>query len=259
MRSFHETLDHDGFVVLRDVVSTPPLRELTRRLADEYDVAKTEGRLFRGGGSVSGHLNCFPGESCRQIYEELREFGLDDMVRAVRPDIADRLRVTLNYNLPGSTAQHYHSDGLYTEEFLICNVAVVDTDLGNGALDVLPGTHQRFYKFWQYALGRRYRLTTRVVLKQGDVVVRKSTLWHRGMPNRTRTARPMLAFTYGELATAEPDPFMTNDGRITFYPNWYNTSRLGTLRERVFVAAPFTYSTYRFVASLHGNKGYSSW
>ena len=161
---------------------------------------------------ISGHLNCFPGESCRAIFDELRQFGIDDMVREVRPDIADQLRVTLNYNLPGSTAQHYHSDGLYTEEFLICNVAVVDTDLGNGALDVLPGTHERFYKFWQYAVARRYRLTTRVVLKQGDVVVRKSTLWHRGMPNRSRRARPMLAFTYGELASTDPDPFMANGG-----------------------------------------------
>ena len=74
----------------------------------------------------------------------------------------------MNFNLPGSVAQHYHTDGLYTEEFLICNIAVVDTDLVNGALDVLPGTHQRFYKFWRYALERKYRLTTRLPMQRGD-------------------------------------------------------------------------------------------
>ena len=42
-------------------------------------------------------------------------------------------------------------DGLYLKDFLICNVAVVDTDLANGAIDVLPGTNREFYKFWRYA------------------------------------------------------------------------------------------------------------
>jgi hypothetical protein len=165
----------------------------------------------------------------------------------------------MNYNLPGSVAQHYHSDGLYTEEFLICNVAVVDTDLDNGAIDVLPGTHRRFYKFWRYAVERKYRLTTRVPLRCGDVILRKSTVWHRGMPNHTATPRPMMAITFGEDGAPDGDPFAVNDGAPYFFPNWYAPTRLGRLRERAYVAAPITYSAYRFVRSLYGNKGYSSW
>ena len=33
---------------------------------------------------------------------------------------------------------------------------------------------------------------------------------------------------------------------------------LRELRERAYVAAPITYSAYRFARSLYGNKGYSS-
>ena len=58
---------------------------------------------------------------------------------------------------------------------------------------------------------------------------------------------------------ADGDPFVVNDGKMFFYPNWFNTSRLGQLRERVFVAAPLSYSAYRFATSLRGNKGYSSY
>ena len=93
-------------------------------------------------------------------------------------------------------------------------------------------------------------------MAQGDVLVRKSNLWHRGMPNNSSTARPMLSITFGELSAPASDPF---EGDITFYPNWYNTSRLGVLRERVFVAAPVSYSAYRFVKSLRGNRGYASY
>ena len=67
---------------------------------------------------------------------------------------------------------------------------------------------------------------------------------------------PMLSITFGELSAPASDPF---EGDITFYPNWYNTSRLGVLRERVFVAAPVSYSAYRFVKSLRGNRGYASY
>lgn len=255
---FRRTLDDVGYVVVRDVVGRDRLARLADELLAEFARLTADGSLFEGGGRRSGHLNCFPGQRARFVYDEIRESGLVDLIGAYRPDIVDSVRPTLNYNLPGSVAQHYHMDDAFLKEFLICNVAVVDTDLDNGALDVLPGTNREFYKFWRYAVERKYRLTTRVPLRQGDAVVRKSTLWHRGMPNRTSTPRPMMAITFGEVSEVVSDPFATNGGEIEFYPNWFRTSRLGRLRERTFVRAPYTYSAYRFIASLHGNKGYES-
>jgi predicted nucleotidyltransferase component of viral defense system len=183
---FGQRLDRDGFVVFRDVVSKHRLAELNQTIVEEFGRARAANELFNGGGSLSGHLNCFPGEAARFVYDELVDFGIVDLVRALRPDIADSVRATMNFNLPGSTAQHYHMDGLYTKDFLICNVAVVDTDLANGAIDVLPGTNREFYKFWRYALERKYRFTTRIPMARGDVIVRKSTLWHRGMTRPDR-------------------------------------------------------------------------
>ena len=182
-----------------------------------------------------------------------------DAIHTLRPNSSNAVRATLNFNLPNSVAQHYHIDGLYTDDFLICNVAVVDTDLVNGAIDILPGTNRQFYKFWQYALQRKYRLTTRIPMRRGDVLIRKSTVWHRGMPNNSATARPMMSLTFGEASAPDGDPFLVHDGKMFFYPNWFNTSRLGRLRERTFVAAPLSYSAYRFVKSLRGNKGYSTY
>jgi ectoine hydroxylase-related dioxygenase (phytanoyl-CoA dioxygenase family) len=256
---FRDGLDDDGFVVIRDVVSKDRLASLNRSLQDEFERANVNGELFKGGGFVSGHLNCYPGEISRFVWDEIVAHGIVDNVRKIRSDLVDLVRATLNFNLPGSVAQHYHTDGLYVEDFLICNIAVVDTDLNNGALDVLPGTHREFYKFWRYALERKYRLSTRVPLAQGDVVVRRSTLWHRGMPNYSPSPRPMMAITFGEVKDTERDPFNLDGGKVVFFPNWYKATRLGELRERTFVAAPITYSTWRFARSLYGNKGYASW
>ena len=254
-----ESLERDGYVVFRDVVPQAPLAEFADHLAAEYERAQSDGRLFEGGGSLSGHLNCFPGERSRFIHDAIVEHGIVEIVRRLRPELVETLRATTNYNLPGSIVQHYHSDGLYTEAFLICNVAVVDTDLENGAIDVLPGTHRRFYKFWRYAIERKYRLTTRLPMRRGDALLRVSTMWHRGMPNTTDVPRPMMSLTFGEDSAPETDPFAINDGEVVYSPNWYGTGRLAQLKERTFVAMPWLYSTSRFARSLVGNKGYSSW
>lgn len=256
---FAEAMDRDGYVVMRGVVSPERLTSFGTELLAEFDRLVQEGLPFEGGGLLSGHLNCFPGEKARFIYDEILDQGVVDLVRSYRPEIADSVRPTLNFNLPGSVAQHYHMDDAFLREFLICNIAVVDTDLFNGALDVLPGTNRRYYEFWRYALERKYRLSTRVPLEVGDVVIRTSNLWHRGMPNRSSTPRPMMAITFGEIEDPSVDPFSTNGGEIEFYPNWFRTSRLGRLRERTFVRAPLTYSSYRFLTSLHGKRGYESW
>ncbi len=256
---FKRQFERDGYLVFRGAVSREKLTELRGKLDQAFIDAQRTGKLISGGGTIAGHLNCLPGETARFAYDALREKGLLDIVQAVYPKPIDSFAVGCNYNLPKSTAQHYHMDGVYLKDFMIANVAVVDTDLRNGAIDVLPGTHRRFYKFYEYALARKYKGTTRLPLSAGDVLIRVSTLWHRGMPNFTDVARPMLAFTMGEKMKVAPgDPFKTKNDEIEFYENWYRPNLIGRLRERTFVTAPITYSAYRFVRSLVGNKGYAA-
>jgi hypothetical protein len=257
LEAFNETYSKQGFLIFRDIVPKDRLAVLKQQIFDEFEDSKRTGSLFSGGGQISGHLNCFPGEASRFTHQALQERGVLDVIRQLYPK-GMALRVGCNLNLPNSVAQHYHMDGVFLEDFMIANVAVVDTDLVNGAIDVLPGTHNKFYEFWRYAAERRYKLTTRLPLKQGDVLVRTSRLWHRGMPNNSTTPRPMVALTFGEKVAPKGDAFRINDGKIAFDPNWFTPTKLGRLRERTFVTAPITYSAYRFARSLIGKKGYAS-
>jgi ectoine hydroxylase-related dioxygenase (phytanoyl-CoA dioxygenase family) len=246
----------DGYFIVKNVVSPERLSELRRRILDEFERSKQAGGLFSGGGLISGHLNCFPGEESRFAYEALQENGIIDLIKAVFPKAVRLPNVGCNLNLPNSVEQHYHVDRNFTDDFVIANVAVVDTDVENGAIDVVPGTHKKFYKFWRFAVERAHRAAKRLPMKQGDVLVRTSNVWHRGMPNHTAVARPMLAFTWEDGGSKRDDPFKVEDGKIVFRQNWYTPNLLGRLRERTFVAAPITYSAYRFVSSLFGTKGY---
>lgn len=244
-------LDDRGYVVLRNVVSKPRLAALAEELHELYRRTDT----FKGGGTITGHLNCFPGRNARFIYDDVKAAGIVDAVHALRPGRHNDMRATMNYNLPGSVAQHYHMDGLYTEDFLVVNVAVVDTDVYNGAIDMVPGTNRTFLPYWKFVTDRCARRSTRVEASAGDVLIRRSTTWHRGMPNHSSVPRPMASLTFGEVSAPGSDPYEQYDQDAYFYPNWYSTSRAGILREKVYKTAPFTYAAYRFAKSLTGQRG----
>lgn len=250
-------LAEDGYVVFRNLVSPERLSRLASRIAEEFERAQSSGRLFSGGGRLSGHLNCFPGEEARFAYETLQAHGVVDLIRETFPKAQRPPNVGCNLNLPKSVTQHFHVDRNFIDNFMIANVAVVDTDLSNGAMEIVPGTHKKFYKYWRFALERPDRASRRVTMRQGDVLVRNSNVWHRGMPNHTNVPRPMLAFTWEDGGSHASDPFAVEGGKIAFRQNWFRPNFLGRLRERTFVTAPITYSAYRFVSSLFdGTKGY---
>jgi ectoine hydroxylase-related dioxygenase (phytanoyl-CoA dioxygenase family) len=254
--AYKQAFAADGYVVVKGVVPRQQLAELHRKLAAEYERQKRDGTLFNGGGGLSGHLNCFPGEAARFAYEALKERGVIDLIREISPKSAREPYVGCNFNLPRSVTQQMHMDRTFTNEFLIANISVVDTDLVNGATDVVPGSHKNFYKYWQWVLLGKGRGHKRLPSEAGDVLIRVSNLWHRGMPNLSDRPRPMLAFTWEDGGSADADPFANNGGAITFYPNWFAPTRSGRLVERAFVKAPITYKTYRFITSIFSNKSY---
>ena len=247
---FKQDYADKGYFIVREVVSPGRLEELHQALSREFDRAANSGALFSGGGLVSGHLNCFPGAGARFAYDTLQERGIIDLMKQLHPSVDRMPNVGCNFNLPGSHTQHYHIDRPFTREFMIANVAVVDTVIENGAIDMVPGTHKRFYKYTRFVLEGARRHAVRLPLNRGDVLIRSSNVWHRGMTNQTSTPRPMLAMTWEDGGSNHADPFSVDGGKIRFLPNWYKPTRLGRVREQLFVKVPITYSALRFARSL---------
>jgi ectoine hydroxylase-related dioxygenase (phytanoyl-CoA dioxygenase family) len=249
------SFQRDGYFVIRELIPRATLAALHQRLTTAFTEMEREGALFSGGGRLSGHLNCFPGAESKVVYDMLVDAGIVGLIKEIEPKAVRLPNVGCNYNLPGSTTQHYHTDYDFSKGFMIANIAVVDTTIANGAMEAAPGTHTKFYPYWRFAIERAARDAVRVEMKAGDVMVRTSSMWHRGMPNMTQVARPMMAFTWEDGGSTIADPFMKESGAIKFYPNWFRPTTVGRIRERTTVAAPIIYSSYRFVSSLFSNKG----
>jgi ectoine hydroxylase-related dioxygenase (phytanoyl-CoA dioxygenase family) len=240
----------NGFCMFRNVVSPERLDELHKALSREFDRVSQSGALFAGGGLVSGHLNCFPGAGARFAYDTLQERGIIDLIRQLHPNVLRMPNIGCNFNLPGSHTQHFHTDRPFNRDFMIANVAVVDTVVENGAIEMIPGTHREFYKYTRFVLERLDRTAVRLPINRGDVLVRNSNVWHRGTTNRTSVPRPMLAMTWEDGGSNNPDPFSIYGGEIRFLPNWFKPTRVGRLREQLFVKVPIAYSALRFARSL---------
>ena len=238
----------EGFLKFEAVIARTQLARLSQRITDEFDQQRRDGRLFSGGGTVSGHLNCFPGVESRFVHESLERSGICEIVRGLSTTALRAPNIGCNLNLPGSAAQNEHVDGYASQPFLVVNVAAVDTDLDNGAMEILRGTHQSESKYWQLLVARPPR--KRICMRQGDVIIRTSTLWHRGMPNRTDKPRPMLAFTWEDGGSSREDPYQMHDGRITFLPNRYSTDLRSRIRERAFVTFPAVGAAYQAIRSF---------
>jgi Phytanoyl-CoA dioxygenase (PhyH) len=248
MQDLGSAFARDGYVTLPNVVSKSRLPALTDELRGAYARAGANGDLFSGGGTISGHLNCFPGAQSRFVYDELEQYGVFDFVRKLSPSSTRMPNIGCNLNLPNSSPQNPHADGYAASAFPIVNVAPIDTDLTNGAMEVTPGTHLREYKYWQYALSGKPAI--RVCMKAGDVIIRSSVLWHRGMPNKSNAVRPMLAFTWEDGGSDLADPYTAHGGRITLLPNRYAQNLSGRLRERAFAKLPALGRGYLFVRSV---------
>jgi ectoine hydroxylase-related dioxygenase (phytanoyl-CoA dioxygenase family) len=182
------------------------------------------------------------------VLDALTDRGIIDLVHELSPRPLRQPNVGCNLNLPGSSSQNEHVDGYAAEPFLVINVAAVDTDLSNGAMEILSGTHRREYQYWEVMFERPER--RRLLMKQGDVVIRSSTLWHRGMANRSPVARPMLAFTWEDGGSELADPYAVHGGRITLLPNRHPLDWKGRLRERAYVTAPRVGTAFRVAQSL---------
>ena len=190
---------------------------------EEYHRLHAAGWRFAESGGLAGHLNIRMGREGRALYDSFRAAGVEQLAQQLCGQPLHLAQAIGNLNLPGSCAQDFHIDGAFAAPLLIANVCLVPTDASNGATALVAGSHAAQLSYWRFSRAGWRSRGIAPSANPGDVLLRWSNLWHRGMPNRTAKPRPMAAFTFALGPAGDAARHCTDfDGPLTLFANKYH-------------------------------------
>jgi len=248
----------EGHFIKENVIDSGLLNELNLEISRELHSFLKKNNYI--GGLTSGHLNAYIGKrNVDKVYKELSKTNLFQEIETFfKVDLDDyHLTVGCNVNLPNSVNQHIHRDTNFEDNKILINIPCIDVNEVNGSLEVYPGTNTYPYSYLEFLIKRF--TPVRLNSSCGDVIVRDSNLFHRGMKNNSSSARSMLCYTFTKkelINFSETDLELTN--KIEFFENWYQTSPLGKFKEFIFIYIPFIRDLKRIIFSLLKKRGTST-
>jgi ectoine hydroxylase-related dioxygenase (phytanoyl-CoA dioxygenase family) len=188
-----------GFTVLENYMGEPMLETMRARvdqlLKEEGDAAGSEFKTEENARRLANLID--KGEVFREAVER------EEMLALVESVLGEHFKLSsLNMrsaNPKSSSVQPFHIDmGLLPDDkgYAVCNCVWMldDFTMENGALRVIPGSHQ-WHKKPQEELADPYAAHPKELLvtgRAGTVVVMNAHAWHGGTANRTDQERRAL-------------------------------------------------------------------
>ena len=209
-----EAILRDGCVVLEDVVSHKSLDVLHDVMMRDLDLFLnspnrpfnwTKGNVQQGPPPVEPYL-------FRDIL--VNDFAIQGTKSVLGPGLHNTMYGG-NTAMPSESRQPAHADigQLWPNQevahypaMLVVNIPTVDVTAENGSTEIWLGTHLDTSVAMQDGdivvapdvLEARRAISPPIQpdIKRGSIVIRDVRMWHAGMPNRTKSPRPMIAMVH---------------------------------------------------------------
>lgn len=243
----------DGYALWPGALPAEVCVKFGRAVTQEFERLNAAGWRFRGAGRLAGHLNFRMGAKGRELFAAFEQAQLQARLEQLCGAPLALAQAVGNLNLPGSSAQDFHIDGAFDRRIIITNICLVPTDAQNGATQLVPQSDQIPMSYWRLCHDGWRSRAIQPALNPGDIVIRPSNLWHRGMPNRTSTPRPMAAFSWSpDLANNSANACVDLEQPLTIFENKYS-GRFRTLKEFSAVYLPIIDHMVRLGRSVLAN------
>lgn len=232
-------LNHDGFVVLNDVVDPTHLDTVHERMIADLEAlqARKDAPYNWNAGNLQQDPPPFPPYLFADVL--LNPFVIS-VTSALLGAGVKNVMYGGNTALPGDQRQPVHADsghlwpldvleGPHPASQLVVNVSTVDVSPENGSTEIWPGTHHELgvgvgddIKISPEALEVRRATCPPIqpTFRRGSMLIRDIRLWHAGMPNRTSAPRPMIAMIHTSpwLETGTPLLFPNGTQELFEHP-----------------------------------------
>ncbi len=213
-RAAVEALTGDGLVVLNNVVDRAHLDILAAKMDEDIAaILRLETIPYQ---FVVGHTQHDPPPCEPYLFRDIVCNDLVvDVTRALLGEGVTNTFYSGNTNLPGSGDQPVHVDsgqlwpGLEQAHpacQVVVNISPIDVGPENGSTEVWLGSHldtamsvdmpSLVVPAENVVARRQQHPPLQPRIKKGGVLIRDIRLWHRGVPNTSNRARPMIAMIH---------------------------------------------------------------
>ena len=241
-------MDTGGYVVLRGLLPADAARRYGEAILAEYARLSEAGWSFTGGGHIEGHLNIIPGGLGIELVDAAEKAGLAELISRLAGEPMHLTRMAGNLAMAKCHSQNFHPDTTLAEQTWVANIALVPTSPANGAMALIPGTQLLGENYAKFRAARLLGKAEQPTMEPGDILLRLSSVWHRGTHNPSSAARPMGMLGYRPVKLGLPQLALEPGTPLTISMNRYYGKYAG-LREFVAIRLRPVYELARIAAA----------
>lgn len=207
--------------------------------------------LKKFGGYLMGNFGINQGPYAKKLHKLVFE---KEFIKYFEELTSKKIELfDINYGgnlvLPKKGIQHFHTDGKYENEMYMVSVATEDITLSNGPTEICAGSHLKSMSFHEFFFSKKNK--QKLLMKKGQILIRKHNLWHRGTTNYSKKYRLLLSF----ILTPKKKNFKTNHyKKLVILPNFFSSNYKGKFHEFLYTYFNKIVIFLKLIVSIIKNK-----
>ena len=252
--NLNNKFNKDGYIIIEDTnlhennKFNETIFNINRDLKDE--LKKPE--IKKLSGYIMGNFGIQQGEHGETLYSQVFTKEFETKLENIIGKQLSNFDIYFGGNLclPNKGKQLFHTDGTFNQEMYMVSIATENITLNNGPTEVCKGTNNKKLKYWQFFFSKKN--IEKLILKKGQISIRKHNLWHRGTKNNS--SDPRLLLSYVLTPKKEKIPIKTNSDKFTIMPNFFKNNLKGRFHETIYSYFSFIIIFFKIIFSLFKRK-----
>ena len=253
MRDNLNNFNLNGYLVIRNFLNLKNFDKICKNLDLEISEMLKEKSISKLGGYKIGNLNVHPGKYSNQILNEMKMNKFLELIEETTSLSQDDIIISVGGNLclPKKYDQNFHTDGNFKQKMIIASIATSDVNINNGPTEIVLDGHDKDLPYWKFLFQKKRK--KKILLKKGDLIIRKHSLWHRGTRNNSDKFRFLMAFTIFDKSTNIKSNIEDSD-QIRIFENFFGNSKIDRFKELIYLKFNFLYVFYKALLSIRKNN-----
>jgi hypothetical protein len=244
---------NDGYLVKKKFLQSKQFDLICNDLNNEIEKTYLRTDIDKLGGSLTGNLNTNPGKYGKLILNLLLKNGLNNILQKISGEKFSDFYMTTggNLSIPNKHSQHFHMDGNYRDLFYFVSVATSNIYAINGPTEIILGGHKKELPYWKFLFKKKK--IKKIILSKGDLIIRRSNLWHRGTINRSDKNRFIIAYLFfkrKDNINIKKLAISNNFKKVTITNNFFGNNFSQRLFEYFYIYFKFLFIAWKAFSSF---------